>query len=146
MEKRQPLTFVFYIEGRAETVWNAFVSEDSNRTLFMGAEFQVNLSPGGSISWSGKGPDGKPVKYVQGTVLKADAPRLLSYTYAMGSSKTESRVTIELLQEREATKVKVTHDDWAEDDETYAACADGWPRILSRLKTLIETGKTFQPH
>ena len=24
--------------------------------------------------------------------------------------------------------------------------ADGWPRILSRLKTLIETGKTFKPH
>jgi hypothetical protein len=23
---------------------------------------------------------------------------------------------------------------------------DGWPRILSRLKTLIETGKTFKPH
>ena len=24
--------------------------------------------------------------------------------------------------------------------------ADGWPRILSRLKTLLETGKTFRPH
>jgi hypothetical protein len=35
---------------------------------------------------------------------------------------------------------------WAEDDTTYAATADGWPRILSRLKTLIETGKTFKPH
>ena len=46
----------------------------------------------------------------------------------------------------EATKVTVTHDDWAEDDPTYAACADGWPRILSRLKTLLETGKTFKPH
>jgi len=41
----------------------------------------------------------------------------------------------------EATKVTVTHDEWAEDDPTYAACADGWPRILSRLKTLLETGR-----
>jgi hypothetical protein len=40
----------------------------------------------------------------------------------------------------------VTHDEWVEDDPTYAACADGWPRILSRLKTLLETGKTFKPH
>jgi uncharacterized protein YndB with AHSA1/START domain len=96
--------------------------------------------------WTGKGPDGKPIQYVQGSVLKAEAPRLLSYTYAMGSNKKESRVTIELMQETEATRVKVTHDDWAEDDETYGACADGWPRILSRLKTLIETGKTFKPH
>ncbi len=37
-------------------------------------------------------------------------------------------------------------DEWAEDDPTYAACADGWPRILSRLKTLLETGKTCKPH
>jgi len=28
----------------------------------------------------------------------------------------------------------------------YASGADGWPRILSRLKTLIETGKAFKPH
>jgi hypothetical protein len=42
--------------------------------------------------------------------------------------------------------VTVTHDQWAEADSAYAATADGWPRILSRLKTLIETGKTFKPH
>jgi hypothetical protein len=46
----------------------------------------------------------------------------------------------------EATQVTVTQDEWAEDDPGYASCADGWPRILSRLKTLVETGKTFKPH
>jgi hypothetical protein len=30
--------------------------------------------------------------------------------------------------------------------KAYAQNADGWPRILSRLKTLLETGKTFKPH
>jgi hypothetical protein len=39
-----------------------------------------------------------------------------------------------------------SYGEWAEGDPTYAACADGWPRILSRLKTLLETGKTFKPH
>jgi hypothetical protein len=42
--------------------------------------------------------------------------------------------------------VTVTHDEWAEDDPGRTFCSDGWPRILSRLKTLIETGKTFKPH
>jgi len=51
-----------------------------------------------------------------------------------------------LTPETEATKVTVFHDEWADDDVTYGDCADGWPRILSRLKTLIETGKTFKPH
>jgi uncharacterized protein YndB with AHSA1/START domain len=64
----------------------------------------------------------------------------------MGQNDKASRATIELVPETEATKVTVTHDEWAKDDTTYAACADGWPRILSRLKTLLETGKTFKPH
>ena len=51
----------------------------------------------------------------------------------------------ELVPESEA-KVSVIHDQWAEDDTAYTSSADGWPRILSRLKTLIETGKTFKPH
>jgi hypothetical protein len=53
---------------------------------------------------------------------------------------------VELTPETEAVKVVVTNDDWQEDDPAYTQNADGWPRILSRLKTLLETGKTFRPH
>ena len=54
--------------------------------------------------------------------------------------------TVELTAETEAVKVVVTNDEWQEGDPAYAQNADGWPRILSRLKTLLETGKTFRPH
>jgi hypothetical protein len=64
----------------------------------------------------------------------------------MGQNDKASRATIELVPETKATKVTVTHDDWAEDDPTFVSCSDGWPRILSRLKTLLETGKTFKAH
>ena len=57
-----------------------------------------------------------------------------------------SRVKIELTQETEAVKVVVTNDEFQDDDPAHAQNADGWPRILSRLKTLLETGKTFRPH
>jgi hypothetical protein len=53
---------------------------------------------------------------------------------------------IELVPGNEAIKVTLTHDEWAEDDPTYVSCSDGWPGILSRWKTLLETGKTFKPH
>src|SRR2546430_8232276 len=82
----------------------------------------------------------------RGKVLRFEPPKVFQYTFAMGQNDKASRATIELVPETEATKVTVTHDEWAEDDPTYAACADGWPRILSRLKTLLETGKTFKPH
>jgi len=86
------------------------------------------------------------MSYVHGKILRSEPPQLLQYTFAMGQNDKTSRATVELVPETEATKVTVTHDEWAEDDSTRAACADGWPRILSRLKTLIETGKTFKPH
>ena len=146
MSHQPPLKYVFYIAATPEKVWDGFVSPESNRIIFAGAEFRADLKPGGSIAWVGAGPDGKPVSYVRGKVLRCEPPKLFQYTFAMAQNNKESRAMIELVPETEATKVSVTHDEWADDDPTYSACADGWPRILSRLKTLLETGKTFKPH
>jgi uncharacterized protein YndB with AHSA1/START domain len=141
-----PLSYVIYIAATPEKVWEGFVSKESNRIIFGGAELEADWKPGGAMAWVGPGPDGKPVKYVHGEVLQYDPPKTLQYTFAMGQNNTVSRVTVELVAETEATKVTVMHDQWAEADSSYAATADGWPRILSRLKTLIEIGKTFKPH
>ncbi len=146
MADQAPLKYVFYIAAPPDKVWEGFVSPESNRIIFSGAEFQADLKPGGEIAWVGPGPDGKPVSYVRGKILRLEPPRVFQYTFAMGQNDKASRATIELVAETEATQVTVTHDQWAEDDTTYNACADGWPRILSRLKTLLETGKTFKPH
>jgi len=146
VSEQTPLHFVFYIAAPPEKVWEGFVSPESNRVLFMGAELEADLKPGGPMNWVGTGADGKRTTYVRGEVLQSDPPRLLQYTFAIGSSASVSRVTIELVPESEATKVSVLHDQWADDDTAYTSSADGWPRILSRLKTLIETGKTFKPH
>jgi len=141
-----PLIFTYYIAAPIEKVWDGFVSKEANQKIFMGAEFEVELKPGGAMTWSGPGKDGKPMRYVTGRIVKADAPRLLEYDFGMGMGETMSHVRIELTSESEAVKVVVTNDNWAENDPTYAQNADGWPRILSRLKTLLETGKTFRPH
>jgi uncharacterized protein YndB with AHSA1/START domain len=146
MANQAALRYVFYIAATPEKVWEGFVSRETNRIIFSGAEFQADCKPGGSLAWVGAGPDGKPVEYVRGKVLRFEPPKVFQYTFAMGGNPKESRATIELVPESEATQVTVTHDEWTEGDSTYAACADGWPRILSRLKTLLETGKTFKPH
>ena len=143
---KPPLTFTFYIAAPIEKVWDGFVSKEANRQIFMGADFEVELKAAGSMSWSGPGKDGKPTRYVTGKVLRADAPRLLEYEFGMGMGEKMSHVLVELTPESEAVKVVVTNDRWMDDDAAYAQNADGWPRILSRLKTLLETGKTFRPH
>jgi uncharacterized protein YndB with AHSA1/START domain len=143
---KPPLTFTFYIAAPIENVWNGFVSRDINRTIFMGADFEVDLRPGGAMTWSGTGKDGQRIRYVTGEVLGVDAPTRLAYKFGMGDGAVMSRVSIALTQETEAVKVVVTNDEFADDDPAYLQNAEGWPRILSRLKTLLETGKTFRPH
>jgi uncharacterized protein YndB with AHSA1/START domain len=145
MTQPAPLRYVFYIAATPEKVWEGFVSPESNRIIFMGADFEADLKPGGSMIWSGPGPDGKPMVYVQNDIVRIEAPKLLEYSFIMGPGK-PTHVLLELTAETEATKVVLTHDGWEAGDPIYGQCADGWPRILSRFKTLIETGKTFKPH
>ena len=46
MAKAQ-LIFTYYIAAPVEKVWDGFVSKEANRTIFMGAEFEVELKGGG---------------------------------------------------------------------------------------------------
>jgi uncharacterized protein YndB with AHSA1/START domain len=143
---KQPLLFTFYIAAPIERVWEGFVSPEANKVIFMGADFAVDLRPGGAMTWSGPDKAGEIVRYVTARIVAADAPRLLEYDFGMGMGETMSHVRIELTPESEAVKVVVTNDGFQEDDAAYQQNANGWPRILSRLKTLLETGKTFRPH
>ncbi len=43
MTQQTPLHFVFYIAAPPKKVWEGFVSPESNRILFMGAELEVDL-------------------------------------------------------------------------------------------------------
>jgi uncharacterized protein YndB with AHSA1/START domain len=141
-----PLQFVFYFAVKPEKVWDGLFSPESNRIIFTGTDFEADLKPGGSMKWIGPGADGKSATLVKGEILRSEPPKLLQYTFELGQSPFKSRVTAELEAETEATKLTIRHDHWDERDPAYAFCADGWPRILSRLKTLLETGKTFKPH
>src|SRR6476469_2871593 len=143
---KPPLIFTFYIAAPIDKVWDGFVSKEANQTIFMGADFDVDLRPGGAMTWSGPGKDGQRTRYVTGEIVDVEGPRRLEYKFRMGDCSVKSRVTVALTQETEAVKVVVTNDEWADDDPAYLQNADGWPRILSRLKTLLETGKTFRPH
>ena len=41
-------------------------------------------------------------------------------------------------------KLTVTHDGFAPGSAVLAAISEGWPAVLSSLKTLLETGSTLQ--
>ena len=64
---KPPLLFTFYIAAPIEKVWDGFVSKEANRTIFMGADFEIDLRTGGAVAWSGPGKDGQPTRYVSST-------------------------------------------------------------------------------
>src|SRR6202035_5590434 len=113
MAPHAPLKYIFYIAAPPEKVWEGFVSRESNRIIFAGAELQADFKPGGLLAWVGAGPAGQSMTYVLGKVLRSEPPKVFQYTCAMGQNDKESRAPIELVPETEATKVTVTHDEWA---------------------------------
>src|ERR1700694_1211485 len=96
MAHQAPLKYTFYFAATPEKVWEGFVSRESNRTIYSGAEFQVDSKPGGSLAWVGPGPDGKPMTYVRGKVLRFEPPKVFQYTFAMGKNDKALSATIEL--------------------------------------------------
>jgi uncharacterized protein YndB with AHSA1/START domain len=95
-------------------------------------------------------------------VLVSDPYRRLSYTWhtftpelarAAGASEeafeaaaTEprSKVTFELEPVGSAVKLTVIHDDFPPTSRAAELISNGWPQVLSKLKTLLETGDTFR--
>jgi uncharacterized protein YndB with AHSA1/START domain len=63
MAQQTPLHFVFYFAAPPDKVWEGFVSSESNRIIFGGAELEVDLKPGGPMNWVGVA-DGKRTTYV----------------------------------------------------------------------------------
>ena len=55
--------------------------------------------------------------------------------------KDKSRVTFEIEPVKNMVCLTVTHDNFKTGSETAEKVAMGWPRVLSSLKTFLETGK-----
>ena len=87
---------------------------------------------------------------MDGKVLKADRPKLLSYTFretaGEASKEPHTRVTMEIEPEAgtETVRVTVTHSDFVVNSKHRPSISGGWPAVLSGLKSFLETGKTLQ--
>jgi uncharacterized protein YndB with AHSA1/START domain len=56
--QQTPLHFVFYFAAPPDKVWEGFVSPESNRIIFGGAELEADLKPGGPMNCSNRSHHG----------------------------------------------------------------------------------------
>jgi uncharacterized protein YndB with AHSA1/START domain len=82
----------------------------------------------------------------QGEVLQCDRPRLLSYRFRVaGGSEHFSRVVLQLEQHGPVLKLTLTHELDEKDEKFCTGISQGWPAVLSNLKSLLEGGRPLVP-
>jgi len=79
-------------------------------------------------------------------ILESDPPRRLAYSWLtvfdeVMKKEQPSRVTFVIEQSQRAVKLTVTHEGFAEGSKTLPSISDGWPLVLSSLKSILETGQ-----
>jgi hypothetical protein len=60
-----------------------------------------------------------------------------------GSEK-PSRVVFELEQQKDQVKLTSTHDDFAPDGKVSVGISNGWPLVLSSLKSYLQANRVLR--
>lgn len=131
--------YISLIGAPAEKVFAALTSSEFTQQYFGRRNIESDWKVGsaiklvqenGTLDWSGE-------------VLAYDPPKKLSYTFLSQKQPDEkpSRVTFVLEPMGPATRLTLTHDEFVPESKVQPGISQGWPGILSNLKTLLETGK-----
>jgi uncharacterized protein YndB with AHSA1/START domain len=122
-------------------VWDAITKPEFARKYWL--HYNVSDWKKGS-RWEHQHGDDSGKIMIDGTVLEADPPRKLMITWTRpDNSKEPSRVTFDIADDDSGlVRLTVTHDQLEHDPVMAASVSGGWPKVLSNLKSLLETGKT----
>jgi len=135
--------YVTYIASTPEKVFKALTDTDATAKYWFGNAVTSDWKVGSPVTFH---REGKLI--VRGEVLENDAPRRLSYTFQSmhephNGAEKPSRVVMDLEQQRDQVKLTVTHDDFAPDSKVFANISNGWPLVLSSLKSYLETNRVL---
>lgn len=136
-------TFVYvtYIRTRPDRLWEALTTPEFTKRYWFGAHQETDWRPGSS--WKLVFADGRVAD--TGEVLEIDPPRRLVLKWRnefRPEVKAEgyTRCTFEIDREGEMVKLTITHEA-ERPHKLIEAVSNGWPRVLSSLKSLLETGE-----
>jgi uncharacterized protein YndB with AHSA1/START domain len=147
-------TFVYatYIRTTPEKLWQALTEGEFSVRYWMGFRVEAELKAGGRIRIvAPKGSEGCGDH--AGTVLQCEPLHKLVYEFVTNDPPEvaarrdgPSRVTYELTPMGEQVRLRLIHENLLPDDlekspDTFRGINNGWPAIMSSLKSLLETGK-----
>jgi uncharacterized protein YndB with AHSA1/START domain len=136
--------YVTYIRTTPKKLWQALLDPEFTRQYWVGTWQDCDWKPG--ASWKLMIPDGRLGD--SGEVLEIEPERKLVLTWR-NEFKPElrvegfSRLTYELEEQGESVKLTVIHEMDKPQSKFIDAVSNGWPHLLSSLKTLLETGESL---
>ena len=134
--------YTIYIAATREQVWQALTSAEFSRRYFFGNAVEIDLKIGGAFIV--RAPDGS--LHIAGEVFECDPPRKLTVTFNVNWPALVERlgatlVTYEIEPAGNAVRLTLTEaHDRPIGDDILSGGRQGWPAILSSLKSLLETG------
>ena len=134
--------YTIYIAATPERVWQALTSAEFSRKYFFDNAVEVELRVGGAFTV--RTPDG--ALHISGEVFECEAPRKLTVTFnvnwpALIEKLGPTLVSYEIEPAGNVVRLTMTEShDRTIDDDILSGGRQGWPAILSSLKSLLETG------
>lgn len=144
MSKTDESAFVYvtFIRTTAERLWSALTSADFMKEYWFGMHLKSEWKVG--AQWQMIFADGRVAD--GGEVVEFEPPKRLVLSWRnefRPELKAEgyARCVIELEPVSEAVKLTITHTMDRPESKFIKAVSNGWPQILSNLKSLLETGQ-----
>jgi uncharacterized protein YndB with AHSA1/START domain len=139
------IVYTIYIAATPEKVWQALTTAEFSRKYFFGFAVEAELKTGGSFIV--RAPDGSV--HIGGEVIECDAPRRLTMTWNVNwpgllDKLGATLVSYDIEQAGDAVRLTMTEShDRPISDDILSGGRQGWPAILSSLKSLLETGQAL---
>ena len=138
----EKFVYVTYIATSPDAVWRALLEGELTRQYWK-HENVSDWKPGSR--WEHISGNGQHTVKLVGTVLECIPNKRLVLTWgevidAADPSK-QSRVTIDIEPVGDMVRLTVTHDELVASSEMKRKIENGWPRVLSSLKSFLETGR-----
>ena len=138
--QKQKLVYTTYIRSTPKEVWAAITKPEFTRQYWGGHENVSDWKKGST--WQHMTAGEKPEAWVTGKVLESTPPKRLVVSWADPDNLTDkSRVTFEIETVKDSVCLTVTHDQFKAGSTMPGRVNGGWPRVLSSLKSFLETGK-----
>jgi uncharacterized protein YndB with AHSA1/START domain len=138
---KSTFVYVTYIRTTQEQLWSALTDAEFMKQYWFGMQCICQWKTG--APWKLVSSEGQV--FDSGEIVEIDPPRRMVIRWHNQvrpelNAEGPSLCTMELETEGRAVKLSITHTIERENSKFIEAVSGGWPKIMSNLKSLLETG------